>query len=237
MTGYYEIANRMVLQFRTLLVSANQVLVPFIADLQETTPERIREVFSESYCLLMYLALPYYTAIIVVLPVISELLIGNYNLIFITFSILLVIAWLLNSLNAPAYFVNLGTGKLRWNTVSHIIIGILNAGLGLIFGMLYGGFGVVVAWAVSLGIGSAVITLPYLYENKIPLSFLFPKENRLLTLLCIISTICSFLFYYNFAETMGRITSGFLALAVFTGIIFYPLWMNSRRKQLMKWIF
>ena len=49
MVGYYEMASRMVGQFRALIVSANQVLVPAIADLKEKTPERIHSVYQTSY--------------------------------------------------------------------------------------------------------------------------------------------------------------------------------------------
>jgi len=42
MLGYYEMASRLVQQFRALIVSANQVIVPTIADLKEKTPERIQ---------------------------------------------------------------------------------------------------------------------------------------------------------------------------------------------------
>jgi len=79
MVGYYEMANRMVQQFRALIVSANQVLVPAIADLQENNPEKIRSVYLTNYNLLFYLALPLYTLIIISTPLISEIWIGHYE--------------------------------------------------------------------------------------------------------------------------------------------------------------
>lgn len=114
MVGYYEMASRMVQQFRALIVSANQVLVPAVADLQEKTPEKIESIYLTSYQLLFYLALPLYSLIIVCIPLISELWIGHYERVFVIFGILLAIGWFLNTLNAPAYFANMGTGELRW---------------------------------------------------------------------------------------------------------------------------
>ncbi len=56
MVGYYEMASRMVQQFRALVVSANQVLFPAIADLKEIDPEKIASVYRTSYQLIFYLS-------------------------------------------------------------------------------------------------------------------------------------------------------------------------------------
>ena len=37
MVGYYEMASRLVVQLRSLIVSANQVMIPVIAESQEMT--------------------------------------------------------------------------------------------------------------------------------------------------------------------------------------------------------
>ena len=64
MVGYYEMASRMVLQFRIMIVSANQVLVPVIAALQETAPDRIRTIYRESYRLIVYLSVPLFAGLV-----------------------------------------------------------------------------------------------------------------------------------------------------------------------------
>ena len=86
MVGYYEMASRMVLQFRIIIVSANQVLVPVIAALQETAPDRIRIIYRESYRLIVYLSLPLFSGLVAANPVISELWIGAYENTFVLFA-------------------------------------------------------------------------------------------------------------------------------------------------------
>ena len=49
LAGYYEMANRMVIQLRGLIVSAVQVLVPTIADLKEKNPDSIHKVYKEAW--------------------------------------------------------------------------------------------------------------------------------------------------------------------------------------------
>lgn len=85
MTGFYEMANRMILQFRALLVTTNQVLVPTIADLKEKNPEIIQKVYSDSYRLLLYIALPLFSLTITFTPIISQVWIGYYEATFVLF--------------------------------------------------------------------------------------------------------------------------------------------------------
>lgn len=185
MVGYYEMANRMVGQLRALIVSANQVLVPAVADLQEKKPEKIQSVYLTSYQLLFYLAVPLYFLTVVCIPLISELWIGRHERFFVLFGTLLSIGWFLNTLNVPSYFVYLGTGELRWNVAAQITIALLNAILGFLFGAFYGGTGVVIAWVFSLALGSSIIYLSYHIIHEIPLIELLPRAS------CIFRTIAN----------------------------------------------
>jgi len=236
MVGYYEMANRMIQQFRALIVSANQVLVPVIADLQEKTPDRIRSVYLTNYNLLFYLSLPLYTLIIISTPLISEIWIGHYERIFIIFGTLLAVGWFLNTLASPSYFANLGTGDLRWNVMGHIAIGILNAGLGIIFGVLFNGFGVVVAWVIALSLGSGVIYVAYHLANKIPLSELFPQDSRQMFFFYIIILLISLLIQLGFNHIFRTVVMNTIIILLASLFIFIPFWLHPMRKRLMGWV-
>lgn len=236
MVGYYEMANRMIQQFRAIIVSANQVLVPAIADLQEKMPDRIKEVYLTSYRLLFYLALPLYSLIIISTPLISQLWIGHYNNIFVAFGTLLAVGWFLNTINAPAYFVNLGIGELRWNVTSHIAIGLLNAGLGILLGIFFGGIGVVIGWVIALSFGSSMIYLSYHIKHKISLVELIPETSRTMFFICVLS-IPSFLVIQNkLYHTFNQIALESLVFILFSTIILIPFWFHPMRRQLMGWI-
>ena len=77
LVGYFEMATRLVQQFRAVIISANQVLVPTIAHLKEKNPEKIQGIYLTSYQLLFYLSIPMYSMIILCSPIISELWIGH----------------------------------------------------------------------------------------------------------------------------------------------------------------
>ena len=236
MVGYYEMASRMVLQFRIMIVSANQVLVPVIAGLQETAPDRIRTIYKESYRLMVYLSVPLFAGLVTAIPVISELWIGTYENTFVFFALVLTLAWFLNILISPAYFANLGTGHLLWNTVGHVVIGILNLILGVALGVLYGGIGVVWGWAWALVIGSGLILFSYHVRHGIPLRDLLPEESRVLCLAGAIGAALGLLFYYTY---YGRWVG---PLAGVTGVMIYVLialpfcWFHPMRGRLVQWL-
>jgi len=236
MVGYYEMANRMVLQLRAGIVSANQVLVPTIAGLMENSPERLRFVYYENYRLLLYLSLPYFAAIMMSVPLISDLWIGHYESIFVMFSILLTIGWFLNLMAGPSYFANLGTGRLRWNTASHISIAMLNIILGVALGSAFGGIGVVIAWTISLILGSAVVIVSYHVENHIAFCILFPGETSRLA----IASACGMLFgLLIYGKFNGVISISWLVpscMVVFFAMVIPFFWMHPMTKRMKEWI-
>jgi O-antigen/teichoic acid export membrane protein len=234
MVGYYEMANRMVQQFRALIVSANQVLVPAIADLQEKTSGKIQSVYLTSYQLLFYLALPLYSLIIICAPIVSQIWIGHYEGIFVFFATVLSIGWFLNTLNAPAYFAYLGIGNLSWNVVSHIAIALLNAGLGFLLGIFYGGIGVVVALVISLALGSSIIYLSYHIKYKIPLIELLPKASRIILIVCLIGVLTTLIIQNKF--TVNTMTLNSISIFIFSIILFIPFWLHPMRRRLMGWV-
>jgi len=236
MVGYYEMASKMVQQFRALIVSANQVIVPAIADLKEKIPEKIETIYLSSYQLLFYLALFLFSLIILCIPIISELWIGHYERMFVVFGSLLTAGWFFNILSTPAYFTNLGTGELRWNVISHITIALLNIGLGFLFGLFYGGIGVVVAWTFSLAAGSSLVNLSYHMLHKISLFELIPKASKALIITCLIGILFAFFVQQKLDYSMSGLTLNSLIVFFFSIIAFVPFWLHPMRKRAMGWI-
>ena len=233
MAGYYEMANRMVMQLRGLIVAAVQVLVPAIADLKEKNPDSIHRVYKEAYGLVLFIALPYFSAIIAMSPVISRMWIGHYESSFVAFSILLSFGWFINTLVTPAYFTDLGIGKLTWNTRGHLIMAVSNVMLGLMLGYISGGRGVVIAWVLSLIAGSITILLSFHRRNKIPFSDMFPKGYLLIGLSSLAGFSVSLLAYRNLSNNLSLMS--ITGVVILTTIIVpaFPLWQHPMRKRLM----
>jgi len=234
--GFYEMATRMVSYMRSFIISANQVIVPAIADLQENDPEKIKRVYLLNYQLLFFLSLPLFSTAIISAPIISEIWIGYFESNFVFFTILLSVGWFLNVLAGPAYFMNLGTGELKWNVISHIAIGIMNLILGLVLGKYYGGIGVVAAWVISLSLGSSVIYISYHFKNNISLESLIPKESRLDLVIYLNAIILLNYIYFKWSISINKIYLSVVISSIFSIVVFFLSWHNPMGKYLIRWL-
>ena len=235
MAGYYDMASRMVLQFRSLIVSANQVLVPAVAELQERNTPNIRSLYGDSYRLIIFISLPLFLMIMAASPAISAVWIGHYESQFVLFSVMLGLGWLVNSLTVPAYFFYMGTGDLFWNVISHAVIGVLNVGLGLLLGRLYGGVAVGLAWVSSLIIGSCLITLSFHYKNRMPLTELLCADDVRVMVGSLIGLLSS-MFVYN--RTQRLVAAPLLlcmVIVLYLAIVSIPIYRHPMRARVVQW--
>ena len=177
-TAYFEMANRMVTQFRALVVSANQVLVPKMAAVHETAPEKISQFYRDTYRIVFFLVVPLFALLIAATPLIGFVWIGYKQPDFIFFGVVVSLGYLINILSGPAYFMNLGIGALRWNVLSHIVLGLATACLGYVFGIIWGSRGVVIGFVIALVLASAIIVLGTYKDQKFSFHDLIPGESR-----------------------------------------------------------
>lgn len=189
LTGYYEMANRAVTQFRAIIVAAYQMLVPYLshrAGNRELDPTQIAGVYSMAQTLLFMLAIPYFAFLAAMLPLILTLWLGRFDANFVRIGLLCVAGWALNTLNTPAYMFYLAIGRLRWTIWTQIMIGILNVTLAGTGGWLFGGFGVVVGAMIALAIGSMVVTLAFHTEFDVSWREFVPPASAPLVAMSII---------------------------------------------------
>jgi len=236
MVGYYEMALRIVSQVHLFILGANRVLVPFIAGLQETYKELVQDVYIKSYRLVFYITVLFFPLIISLAPVISQIWIGHYEPIFVVFSSILGVGYFLSILSYPAYFSNLGIGELKWNTVGYILVGILNAGLGLILGSIFGGTGVVVGWAFSLALGGFIISIMYYVRHNIPFGELLPKESIGTGLASIAGSFTTITLYYLLRYLFNSLSLAGVLFFVYVVITIIPAWLHPMRPRLIEWI-
>lgn len=211
-TTYFEMANRMVTQFRALVVSANQVLVPKIAAVQETSPGQILQIYRDSYRAVFFLIIPLFSLLIVATPLIGLIWIGFYEPNFVFFGVILVLGYLINTLSVPAYFMNLGIGSLRWNVISHMVLGLFVATLGYTFGVIAGGRGVVIGTVTALTLSSAIIILGTHKDHKISYGDLLPNESLLILFIACGSIVIEMLFTNNLIHNSIILLITFVAL-------------------------
>src|SRR5262249_36660470 len=80
--GYFEMANRLVLQVRRLPLSAAEVLVPAVAHFETRPGNRLGAICREAFGLLAYCAVPLYGIVIAMAPVVSTMWLGRREPVF-----------------------------------------------------------------------------------------------------------------------------------------------------------
>lgn len=237
-TGYYEMANRMMLQFRSLIVSAYNALVPFVAGRLETSSDHVgevRSVYIQSFRFLFVTAFAYYGLIGAALPFVLTLWLGHFEPAFLATAILCWLGWWANTMVAPAYFLYLGIGRLRWAVTAQLAIGIFNLILAWVLGYAFGGWGVLVGSALSLAIGSSVTLIAFHIEHRISPQDCVPTEALPLAAAMLAGAAASIFLATRLAEpTLVELAAGpaLLGIVAAAMLLFQPvyraLWARVR---------
>src|SRR5450759_452045 len=157
--AFYEMASQVILKARALLISGFQAVVPVIAGVDNSDHARLLSLYRKSYRVLSFYSVPYFVGISLALPLISILWIGHIEFIFVEFGGLLCLGWMLSNVGVPAYYHNIGTGHLVWNTATHLLTAGLILLLGVILGFQYGGIAVVAAAMFSISLPNFILGL------------------------------------------------------------------------------
>jgi len=165
--GYFEIANQVVIKVRSIIVMANGAIVPHAAALAETESDRLPALYHENIQILIYVTLPPFVLLFAWAGGISWLLTGAFYPEFVLVLGLLCFAWGVNIFCSPAYFINLGVGRIGWNMFAHVIMGVLNGCLGWLLGGLYGARGVVFAYCIAITVASVGLIVAFQRLNRL----------------------------------------------------------------------
>ncbi|MEA5112588.1 MAG: oligosaccharide flippase family protein [Geobacteraceae bacterium] len=232
--GYYEMASRLAGQVRGVLVSANQAIVPTIAVYVEQEKEKVRRIYINSFHLLLFIVLPVYCILLLAVPLISHVWIGSSNVVFMLALHVLLFAHMINILSNPAYFSNLGTGWLSVNLFAHVSMAITNLLLAYILGNIYGGQGVIIAWAVTLVLGSAYICCSYHRKHNISIKDILPSHfNKMLFFVVAIFALGKICLWMS--RELQVIEAYSLVIGITAASLFYHQWKHPFFSRLSEW--
>lgn len=235
-TGFYDMAARLVVNLRELIVQANQVLVPTISSLGDGDRDVIRRMYRESYRVVFFLAVPSFAVLAMASPVISELWIGRYEPVFVRFTSILAVGWLFNVLCNPAYVVDLGTGSLRWVSIGCAVTAVLNAGLGLAAGELAGATAIVAAAVISLIAGYLIILIAYHREANESVRMLLPRESRTILALSVGSGLALLTLLHSGEPAAASPLTFACAALILAALVAIPVWTHPIRRRLFQWL-
>ncbi len=171
LTGYFDMANKIIVQFRSVIVAAYGALVPHVAARAQNGAfdiAAIRAIYRQSVGLLLFLLTPYFAIIAAGMPLVLTLWRGHFDAVFLAVALIMLIGWFVNSLFIPAYMIFVATGKLRWNLMAHVAIGGLVLCFGPVAGHLFGGKAILVVASAGLILGLPIVLVPFRRDFDFP---------------------------------------------------------------------
>lgn len=218
-TGYYEMANRLIMQLRGVIVNANQSLMPLMVKSAKETDnnESNDRIYKFSFLGVSSISLILLAMPLLASGIIAHIWIGHYEPMFDYILLLAGASMYFNLLCSPAYFALLAEGRLNPIIISQIIIGLINIILAFVLGKLLGGNGVVYAWLIAVFLGTFFLLYKYSSIIKLSFSVIFRKEIIFL----LIQTILVFCIKYMFPQyfinnKLGELTLLILVLTIFS---------------------
>jgi O-antigen/teichoic acid export membrane protein len=182
---------------------------------------------------MFYLSIPIFSLLLVVTPLISEAWISMYEPTFVVFAFLLITSWALNTSTVPAYLAFVGTGQLRWNTRSHILMGVTNLLLGYMLGYMFGSIGVIVGTCLAILVGSLMTLLTFHAEHHVDLQCLLPQDSRGVVIWSVFGVGGGLLMYYLFRDAAGLWVVAVLVCGLFLGLVGPSMWQHRIRTFLV----
>jgi len=152
-TGYFEMANRLVIQVRSLIVAGYQALIPHVAA-QGGDIAVVRKLYGEAYRVMVVLLVATLAVLLASLPAVGSMWLGRSEPLFISMGIMASISWVLASLVAPAYYALLGMGSPLWPVLNQVSAVVLLGALGFPLGTALGGIGVALAAGLAIILAS-----------------------------------------------------------------------------------
>jgi len=177
--GFYDMSNRLIHQVRAVMVEAIRVIIPTVAYLPQDEIKRKNRILSMSFQINLFFSILAFGMLGIYIKSISRIWIGEIQIQFILFSLVLLVGWFMNTISVPVFFSNIGSGKLKNNVISNIIISGLSFVFGSILGSLIGGFGVVISVTLALIIGSLYLIISSARVEKLNYQSLFSKKGLL----------------------------------------------------------
>ena len=193
MVTYFELGSRVIGQVRAVIVNVNQVLLPTFAAASRDGAEYVERLFRRSYDVIFYLAVCMFGVLAATLPLLSLVWLGGEHPMFTRMTTILCIGWLVNTVTVPAYFASLGTGDMKSVVQSHSLMAFCNLVAGYCLGRLWGGYGVVAAWAVALAAGGLLMQVAFYTRSNLRLKGLVPPRGARLLAFCCLALLVGYL--------------------------------------------
>lgn len=227
--GIYEVSSRLASQARGLVVSVFNIYVPVFAEMHELSREKINKLVVKQTEYAFIIGLSLFACVTFSLPIVSYLWFGSINTVFIYYSLLLIFYNVFSLTGVPAFFENIGSGKLDLNLVHLAIFGLGTMIFGLVFGAVLQEFGVILAFCFAGILANIFILRPFII-NKTLIS-IFHREDGLLVFFYVLSNVIVYTFSFGYIKSWYTYI---IIVLVLNSALFYKLYYHRIAKLFFK---
>lgn len=233
---YYEMARKLCDQVRVFFSTAASPIVPMIAEqnLNEEKHNNQINLYKNSNTLMIFFAMPAYSIIILSSFFFGYIFFQEVNYIFSTFICILSITSVISLLTVIPFNISLGTGILKWNTLSYLVYIFSMFIFAIPLSIYLSSLGSIIGISLATIFSSLVILIPFIYINKIPLKYIFSKNIRGLVIVCVLA-ISIFIATFVFLAINNSSLSFFNSILIMGASmpIFYFMWKSKFRFELI----
>ncbi len=154
--GIYELAARLAIQVRSLVISATTPLIPAFAMAKASSDPYFVTLLHRAQRYANFAALTVALITLFAAPLMCLVMLDHVSEEVLRFNALLALGWSVNLFSLPLYLAAQGQGLLRWNMLSHASIGIVIAAATIFLMPQFGSQGVVIGVAAGLIVGNVV---------------------------------------------------------------------------------
>lgn len=160
--AHYEVALRVVMLSRNFIVSANQSLTAAFANMVELRSTDLGATVRKAYKFTCVASVAMFAIISASSYPLSLIIFHEVSINFVALTVILAAAQSVNTTAVPFYMLGLGSGKLRYNVISHLCVTILSPAAGALLGNQFGPIGVAIGCLFGLCIGAIVLYVGYI---------------------------------------------------------------------------
>lgn len=156
--GLYELATRLVLGLRGVIVQMVVPLVPEFARLHNNH-KKILDLLRRANKTVIRSAAVYLSGMLLVAPLYSLLMLDQLRMDLILIIGILALGYAINTIAAPYYFAGVGLNILRWNVGSQFLMAACIVTLSIFLGPLFGIAGAIFAVFFGLVCGAIMVVI------------------------------------------------------------------------------
>jgi len=163
----YELASKLVVQIRAIIVAGAMPMIPVFAVSKSLKDESSIRLMRQANRMVFVLSFLLLIAASFSAPLLGLVVLGIYDLDIVVYAVVLATGYSINTMALPLYLYSQAQGRLKWNIIGQFMIGVMTISISPLLSTFLGAMGVVLAFAVGLSIAGVIFIVANARQNQV----------------------------------------------------------------------